>query len=153
MQDSIQTEPETRLMVCTRTSFQPAPTKGVRWLAPRADFYRFEQTARTRGVVPPDYETWLRWHEQGCSFCAIAPAGTIVAYGLVVRHTEVEWEISGIRTLDAHQKQGHGTSIARFLTHYVLAERERVVCHVPIENEVMQRLLNKIGYQSSPNGK
>jgi len=132
--------------ICTPESFRPAPTTGVRWLAPQADYYRYEQMLLTRGVAPPSYETWLEWHALGYGFAAFVRAGTVLSVGTVLRQPEGDWQLAGVRTLDGHTGQGHATAVSSFLTAYILAERGRAACAVPEDSPAMRRIVERLGY-------
>src|SRR5689334_17434667 len=69
--------------LCTRETFKPLPHIGVRWLAPQADYYRYEQMLLTRGVTPPAYDTWLEWHTQGYGFAAYVRQGIVLSVAAV----------------------------------------------------------------------
>ena len=140
------TEPEILRCVCTREQFHPVPSENVRWLAPRADFYRYQQMLQTRGVEPPSLEEWLDWHSQGYMFAASVRQGTILAIAAVLKHSETDWELAGVRTLEKHQRQGHGTSVSSFLTDYILSRQEQATCHTHEENLPMRRILANLGY-------
>ena len=134
--------------VCTPESFQPTSTDGVRWLAPLADYYRYEQMLLTRGVEPPTYETWLELHSQGYGFAAFVENGIVLSIGAVLRQPSGDWEIAGVRTLDKHIGKGYATGVTSFLTKYILQERGRSLCSVPSGNSAMNAILRKLGYAS-----
>lgn len=140
-------EPPIVRYVCTRETFRPVPCEQVRWLAPQADFYRYQQMLQTRGVAPPTLEEWLEWHAQGYSFAASVHQGTIRAIAAVLKHSESDWELAGVRTLEAHQRQGHGTAVSSFLTEYILSRQQRAICHTHDDNLPMRRILDKLGYR------
>lgn len=134
--------------LCTREQFRPAETKGVRWLAPQADYYRYEQMLLTRGVDPPSYDTWLEWHAQGYGFAAYVHQGTVLSVGAVLRQPEGDWQLAGIRTLDAHTGKGYATAVSAFLTTYILNERGRAACQLDSQDTAMRHILEKLGYES-----
>ena len=140
-------EPEVMTLICTRETFRPVPTDSVRWLAPNADFYRVQQAMRTNGLEPPAFEAWLDWHRQGYRFCAKTPQGIIVAGAAVLKHSETEWELAGVRTQAAHQGQGHGKAVSSFITAYILSELPQAVCHTEASNAAMLRVAESLGYQ------
>jgi hypothetical protein len=127
-------------------TFRPVATAGVRWLAPQADYYRYEQMLLTRGVVPPSYDAWLDWHAQGYGFAAFVRAGTVLSVGTVLRQPGGDWQIAGVRTLDGHTGQGHATAVASFLTAYILAEHDHAACDVPEDCPAMRRIVERLGY-------
>ena len=132
--------------VCTRASFKPSPSKAVRWLAPQADFYRFQQSQMTRGVEPPTLETWTEWHENGLVFCGVTERGILRAYAAVLKHENSDWELMGVRTLEEFQKRGFATIGCSFITEYILRYNEVAACEIEESDEAMTRTLVKLGY-------
>ena len=140
--------PTTKLTYfCTRERFQPAALPSVRWLAPQADFYRYEQMLLTRGVDAPSYEAWLEWHGQGYGFAAYVRQGTVLSVGVVMRQPEGDWQLAGVRTLDAHAGNGYATAVSSFLTNYIVNERGRATCELDGEDTAMCHILEKLGYE------
>jgi predicted GNAT family acetyltransferase len=133
--------------LCTLEAFQPISSDSVRWLAPRADYYRYEQMLHTRGVEPPSYDTWLQWHAEGYGFAAYVRQGTILSVAAVLRQPEGDWELAGVRTLDAHQGKGYATAVSSFITSYIVNERGRAVCELADSDAAMRHILDKLGYQ------
>ena len=141
---------EITTLLCVRQSFQPAPTDLVRWLAPGSDFDRVHQSVRAHGLEPPDEAEWLDWHRQGYRFCARTSTGapeTIVAMAAVLKHSETEWELAGVRTQDACQGQGHGKAVASFVTAYILGELPQALCRTGASNEAMRHVAESLGYR------
>ena len=132
---------------CTREEFRPVSAEGVRWLAPQADYYRYEQMLLTRGVDPPGYETWLEWHAQGYGFAAFVRQGTVLSVAAVLRQPEGDWQLAGVRTLDAHTGKGCATAVASFVTNYIVNERGRAACELADRDAAMIHILEKLGYQ------
>jgi hypothetical protein len=132
--------------LCTRESFKPAPVTGVRWLAPQADFYRYEQMLLTRGVDPPTYDSWLEWHTQGYGFAAYVQQGTVLSVAAVLRQPEGDWQLAGVRTLDAHTGKGYATAVSSFITQYIVTERGRAACELADQDAAMLHILVKLGY-------
>lgn len=133
--------------LCTRNSFRPVSAESVRWLAPKADYYRYQQMLYTRGVDPPTYETWLEWHAQGYGFAAYVRQGTILSIAAVLRQPEGGWLLAGVRTLDAHQSQGYATAVSSFVTNYIVIERGQVRCDLDDQDAAMIHILEKLGYR------
>ncbi len=131
----------------TRETFRPVPVVGVRWLAPQADYYRYEQMLLTRGVEPPSYATWLEWHSQGYGFAAYVRQGTVLSVGAVLRHAEGDWQLAGVRTLDAHTGNGYATVVSSFLSNYIVNERGRAACGLDSQDLAMRHILEKLGYE------
>ena len=133
--------------LCLRDEFRPTPHDSVRWLAPQADYYRYEQMLLTRGVDPPSYETWLEWHAQGYGFAAYVRQGTALSVAAVLRQPEGDWQLAGVRTLDSHQRQGFATVVSSFVTNYILTERCRAACPLASNDHAMCHILEKLGYK------
>jgi len=133
--------------LCTKESFRPVPSDSVRWLAPQADYYRYQQMLYTRGVDPPLYETWLEWHAQGYGFAAYVRPGTVLCVAAVLRQPEADWELAGVRTLDAHQGQGYAVAVSSFVTNYILNERGTASCELASDDSAMRHILEKLGYR------
>jgi hypothetical protein len=133
--------------LCTKESFRPVSSDSVRWLAPQADYYRYQQMLHTRGVEPPLYETWLEWHAQGYGFAAYVRPGTVLSVAAVLRQPEADWELAGVRTLDAHQGLGYATAVSSFITNYILNERGKAACELADEDAAMRHILEKLGYR------
>jgi hypothetical protein len=133
---------------CTAESFRPASTESVRWLAPQADYYRYEQMLLTRGVEPPTYETWLEWHSQGYGFAAYVEHGIALSIGAVLRQPSGDWELAGVRTLEKHLGKGYATAVSSFITGYILNERGRSLSKAPVDNPGICHILQKLGYCS-----
>jgi RimJ/RimL family protein N-acetyltransferase len=133
--------------VCTRDSFLPVSAEGVRWLAPKADYYRYEQMLLTRGVEPPEYGAWLEWHEQGYGFAAYVQRGTVLSVAAVLRQPEGDWQLAGVRTLDAHAGHGYATAVSSFVTNYIVHERGAAACELADEDAAMRHILEKLGYR------
>ncbi len=131
---------------CLKAGFRPTAHEGVRWLAPQADYYRYEQMLLTRGVEPPTYETWLSWHAQGYGFAAFVRQGTVLSVGAVLRQPEGDWQLAGVRTLDAHVGQGFASAVSSFLTNYIVNERGRAKCELADQDFAMRRILERLGY-------
>ena len=134
--------------VCTRDLFLPASHEGVRWLAPQADYYRYEQMLLTRGVDPPGYDTWLEWHAEGYGFAAFVRQGTVLSVAAVLRQPEGDWQLAGVRTLDAHIGQGCATAVSSFITHYIVQQRGRCACSLADQDTAMRHILEKLGYRA-----
>ena len=132
--------------VCTKTEFQPVSVEGVRWLAPQADYYRYEQMLLTRDVEPPNYETWLEWHTQGYGFAAYVRQGTVLSVAVVLRQPEGYWHLAGVRTLDAHASHGFATAVSSFITNYIVNERGGATCELADQDAAMRHILEKLGY-------
>ena len=132
--------------ICTSESFRPLSTEGVRWLAPQADFYRFEQMLLTRGVDPPKYEAWLEWHRQGYGFAAHVDQGTVLSIGTVMRQPEGDWLLAGVRTLDKHTGNGYAAAVSSFITKYVLRVQGRCASSLTDNDAPMRHILQKLGY-------
>lgn len=133
-------------LVCTRESFSPSPMSDVRWLAPQADYYRMQHAILARNAEPPSLEEWLDWNRLGYSFCAALNQGVILAYAAVLKNPESAWELTGVRTLDAHQRKGHGKSVSVFITAYILKEKPLAVCNIENANSPMLHLAEGLGY-------
>ena len=140
---------ESLCLVCTPERFSPVTSPHTRWLAPKADFYRYEQMLLTREAQPPTYETWTQWHEQGYGFAAYVVNGTVRSIGTVLRQPDSDWELAGVRTLEKHQRMGCATAVASFITNYILQQKGRVVCRIDSENAAMWSILEKLGYTVS----
>ncbi len=140
---------DTILYVCTPESFTPVSTDGVRWLAPQADYYRYEQMLLTRGVEPPSYETWLHYHEQGYGFAAFVEQGIVFSIGAVLRQPSGDWELAGVRTLENHFRRGYAGAVSSFITNYILNERGRSLAKAPADNTAMRHILQKLGYEEA----
>lgn len=123
------------------------PADGVRWLAPQADYYRYEQMLLTRRVEPPTYETWLEWHAQGYGFAAFVQQGTVLSIGSVLRQPDGDWQLAGVRTLDGHTGQGYATRVSAFITRYIVKERGQAACELDSQDLTMRHILTKLGYQ------
>jgi len=136
--------------LCTKNHFRPVKTESVRWLAPQADYYRYEQMLLTRRVDPPAYDTWLEWHGQGYGFAAYVHQGTVLSVGAVLRQPEGDWQLAGVRTLDAHTGKGYATAVSSFITNYIVNERGRAACELDSEDASMCHILEKLGYQIIP---
>ena len=136
--------------LCVKGQFRPVKTESVRWLAPQADYYRYEQMLLTRRVDPPPYDTWLEWHSQGYGFAAYVSQGTILSVGAVMRQPEGDWQLAGVRTLDAHTSKGYAMAVSSFLTNYIVNERGRAACELDSEDAAMCHILEKLGYQIIP---
>ncbi len=132
--------------LCDKEHFQPVSADGVRWLAPQADYYRYEQMLLTRRVEPPSYETWLEWHSQGYGFAAYVRQGTVLSVGTVLRQPEGDWQLAGVRTLDAHLGNGYATAVSSFITNYIVNERGRSACELSSEDAAMRHILAGLGY-------
>lgn len=141
-------QPSERLAyACSPDRFAGVQSAQVRWLAPRADFYRYEHMLLTRGVAPPSYAEWTEWHANGYGFAAYLVSGTVISVAAVLRQPESDWELAGVRTLDSHQRRGYATAVASFLTGYILAEKGRAICHLDSEDAAMRHILTKLGYE------
>lgn len=132
---------------CTKSIFHPVSVVGVRWLAPQADYYRYEQMLLTRGVEPPNYETWLEWHAQGYGFAAYVRQGTVLSVAVVLRQPEGDWRLAGVRTLDAHTGHGFATAVSSFVTNYIVNERGRAACEPADQDAAMRHILENLGYK------
>lgn len=132
---------------CVRERFLPVSHAGVRWLAPQADYYRYEQMLLTRGVDPPTYEAWLSWHTEGYGFAAFVTQGTVLSVASVIRQPEGDWELAGVRTLESHQGRGYGTAVSSFVTAYIVTERGRAACELADQDLAMRHILQKLGYR------
>ncbi len=133
--------------ICNRERFRPAALPSVRWLAPQADFYRYEQMLLTRGVAAPVYDIWLEWHTHGYGFAAYVRQGTVLSVGVVLRQPEGDWQLAGVRTLDAYAGNGYATAVSSFLTNYIVNERGRAACELVSTDTAMCRILEKLGYE------
>ena len=132
--------------VCTRASFKPAPSKEVRWLAPQADFYRFQQAQMTRGVEPPSLETWTEWYQSGLILAGYTERGILRGYAAVMKHSETDWEMTGVRTLEAFQQRGFATLNCSFVTEHILRTLETSYCEIEEDDAPMTKILIKLGY-------
>ncbi len=146
---TIETPTELITLVCTRESFQPAPVEWVRWLALNADLYRVQQAYRTDGLTAPTYPEWEAWHREGLLFCAAMVQNTIVASAAVRKNSAEEWELTAVRTQEAHRQKGYGKAACTFVTRYILDNLPQAVCRIPAENLPMLRLAESLGYRQS----
>ena len=84
---------------------------------------------------------------QGYGFAAYVRQGTVLSVGAVLRQPEGDWQLAGVRTLDAHTGQGYATAVSSFITHYIVNERGRAVCELDSQDAAMRHILEKLGFQ------
>ncbi len=138
---------ETITLICSREDFRPAPVGWVRWLALNADIYRVQQAMRTNGLPAPTYAEWEEQHRLGYRFCAAMVHNRIVSQAVVLPHSETEFELKDIRTLDGFQRQGFGKAVVTFATEYILNAAPAATCRVSTTNPPLLSLLESLGYR------
>ncbi len=136
----------TRQFKCTKESFKPQETKGVRWLAPNADFYRFQQFLRTQKSECPSVEEWLDWYANGIVFCGYLEAGNLRALAAVIKKDQPDWELAEVQTLEAFRNKGFATATCAFIASYALNHRSEITYLLGLECVAMEQILAKLGF-------
>ena len=132
--------------------FYPDEKAEIRWIKLPDDLYSVYLFSKDR---KPDIifdekemlESFQKWYENGCIYCALFVNERIVASAAVEKYSEDKWETGDVRVLRDERNKGYAKQICYFVTKYILENNKTATCHTEEHNIAMQKVIDALGFK------
>jgi len=131
--------------------FYPGKNVEIRWIKLPDDLYAVHLFSKDR---EPDivfdesalFESFQKWSENGCTYCAAFADGDIVAMAAVEKYSDDKWETADVRVMRSERGKNYAKQICYFVTKFILDNGRIATCRTEEDNIPMQKVIHSLGF-------
>ena len=121
------------------------PGQSVRWLTVE-DYAVFRDHLELCGQRRLDEAQWKRAYEEGIVYCGLFVGGQMVSRACVEKVSVNAWEVADVRTAKSFRGNGYARQVCSFVLKYILAHNKTAMIRTEEDNEIMKRIIERLGF-------